>query len=221
MYLYDKEGQKVNIKPVKELGSGIQGKVYLLSDNTCIKVFSGVKNDYRIIELIKKLNLNGFYSIYDLYYDKSSKFKGYTMSYHNKEDIDIITEPTEYTLDNLEKLYKSISKLTELGVIATDLHTDNVIMNKEGITVIDADLYDKTVLYNNEKLMQKNINAVFSLFRQLYLGSIDSNTSEYNPLYSNTIISLFNHNIANPVEVTTKKLGKYKYPIDYLKHESK
>ena len=44
-------------------------------------------------------------------YDETNTFVGYTMKYYKPEKIDILTMPTDYTLENYQKIYNSAKKL--------------------------------------------------------------------------------------------------------------
>ena len=64
------------------------------------------------------------------------------MKYYDSEDIDVLTMPMSYILDNFYDLFESVTKLSDKNILIQDLHDGNVITNKNQIIVIDADMYD-------------------------------------------------------------------------------
>lgn len=220
MYLYTDEGKRKKYDTTSLIGCGHYGDVYKLPNEECIKIYKG-KNlniDKEILIQIKNLLLDNYYEIYDLLYTKSSLLKGYTMKYYQNEDIDILTMPVEYTLDNLFKLSRSVEKLTENQIFISDMHTGNIIVNSSKITVIDTDLYTFNRFLDYSKLKTKNISALECLFREIYLEAVNKYHKEYIGYDTSQMVKeLFRPHNYNIPENTCKKLSKFKYPIDYIK----
>ena len=126
--------------------------------------------------------------------------------------------PTSYTLDNFSGIYNSILKLTDNGIVVSDLHSGNVITDENNITVIDADLYYKLCFIDKIKLQYKNISALIYLFKDLYFESLDEfhKDCDVNACVS-AIRDLFEPMNALNIDKVYKKLTRYKYPIDYIK----
>ena len=224
MLLYNEDKKKITIRTNEDnfIDKGLYGSVYRTSALTCAKVYrnspSPIEVNPKILKTIRELSLKNFYEIYDLLYTKNDKFKGYLMKYYDKFDIDILTTPTDYTLDNLYILRDSILKLTSSNIWTFDLHTDNVILGESTITVIDADLYTFNSSYTAKGLEVKNIKAVNNLFFNLYIDAMSKNHKEYSsPTTNEAIHNLFSGITEEKTHSMTKKLMKYKYPIDYLK----
>lgn len=220
MRLYDSNGEVVSFSTKEKVGEGIiYSNIYRVSEEECIKIFKSTSDELtlEILSLIRSLNLPGFYSIHDFYFDKNKDFKAYTMKYYQKEDIDILTMPTDYTLSNLYAIYNAIERLTDENVVVDDLHSGNVVLNRDGITVIDADLYYQLLNAERYKLECKNLLALIYLFKDLYFDSLDSfHGSCDTSIYMDSIRNLFDSYDPESIHKVYKKWSRYKYPIDYI-----
>ena len=212
---YNDQKEKKNYKINDYFDCGSYGYIYKLDNNQCLKLFND--NFYfqsNILKIIKDLKLDNFYQIYDLLFDEENQFCGYTMKYYQSKDIDILTMPTEYTLDNLYRLYNSVKKLSEKKVTLFDCYYENTIIDEKNITIIDTDLFyiDDDIsksdmhFYNNTQLLQ--------LFKDLYQKAGIDHKDLY--LDDNLLNYIFNHN--KNINEVEKKLIKYKYPIDYVRN---
>ena len=210
---YDKDGNKLLIYThMGILGYGLYGVVYKIGKDKCLKhITNDSRSNSEVIEEIMKLDLESFYKIYKLLYDRDGYFSGYTMKYYDGEDIDILLMPTDYTLDNFAKMERDIKKISEKNIFVDDLHTENVILNRNELIVIDVDNY---TFSTNENLLNSNITEVYRLFKELYIESMIKNYSETVDELR-VIRQLFksNNNIYD-------ELKGYKYPIDYIKKKS-
>ena len=210
--LYTEDGDIFIYNLKERIGSGGDGKIYLLNNDNCLKIFRSPHFEYarNIIDIISNLNMDGIYRIYNLLYNNKREFIGYEMKYYQKEDIDILTMPIDYTIDNLIKLYNLADIFGKYNIVMHDLLCINIILNSDGITVIDADGYyfDK---YGTKSHNKSNVN---SLFRDLYKKSLEYNHNIISRDLTDNINDLF---AGGNVERTYKKLIKYKYPIDYLR----
>lgn len=223
MFLYNESGKKVRyiINKDNTIGQGLYGSVHRLSANECIKIYKRkniLEIEPEVLKAIRDLCLNNFYEIYSLLYTKEGSFKGYTMKYYDDYDIDILTTTTEYTLDNLYSLRDSIQKMTENNIYIHDMHTGNIILGDSEITVIDADLYTFNRFYDGNVLRIKNLTVLNNLFVEIYMDAIKKYHNEYfNYDTSEIIRQLFNSFSEQTTYKMSKRLIKYKYPIEYLR----
>lgn len=220
MQLYDKDGNVIKFSTDRKIEEGkIYSNIYKVSEEECIKIFKNTSDELtlEILSLIRDLNLPSFYSIHDFYFDRNRDFKAYTMEYYKKDNIDILTMPTDYTLSNLYAIYNDIERLTDENVVVSDLHSGNVILNRDGITVIDADLYYQLFNAERYKLERKNLLALIYLFKDLYFGALDTfHNGSDTSIYFDSIRNLFDSYDADSIHRVYKKLSRYKYPIDYI-----
>ncbi len=164
MMVYSSDGKYI-IDPNKqeEIEAGTYGKIYKYDDNTCFKVFKyeGFHKPDPII-MIKELSLKNFCKIYDLLYDQNLQYKGYIMKYYQQDGFDILSDK-DYLLDSVNGIYDGIMELTRHLFQVADLHLGNIIINKDGMTIIDFDDFRK-FSSNNTYI---NISRYKNLLREL------------------------------------------------------
>lgn len=213
---YDEKGTIQKIKIDKLLKKGLDTETYKTTGNECLKVFRNLYEDEMLFKILSKLDLNNFYKINKLLYDKDNNFMAYTARFYKKEDIDILTMPVDYTIENMNRLYKVSSILSSNNIRIEDLHHKNVILDNNNITIIDADRY----IYDpNNEHKDYNKRFINTLFVLLYMTSSEINQLATNQNYYDMVTSirqLFAKD--NNPDIVSKKLVKYKYPIDYLKN---
>lgn len=194
---------------INYLAGGRKSNIFFMDNTKCLKLFNEVIYNDSVVKLIQKKNLNGFYEIYDLLYFNNT-FIGYIMKYYKDNNIDILTMPVEYTLDNYNDLYKSIMTLTDKKVFLYDLCNDNAILTDDKLIVIDVDEFivykdaDKYIVQN------ENMFALESLFNSIYINA-------RNKYHADDRININRINNIFCINSPHKVLKKYKYPIDYLR----
>lgn len=214
---YDKNGNPINYRLPKAFAEGSNGTIHRINNDMCLKWFSEDSNyDQTALNIIMHLGLDNFYKIYQMLYDKSSQFCGYTMKYYESEEFDILTMPTEYTLSTLMALADSLNKLSAKKIYAIDLYEGNIIKNKNGIIVIDIDAYKYRPECEDKMIIDYNIESLYYLFYEIYLNAL-KNYHNTNSIDEETIKKLFIKQ-QSPDEVC-KRLIKYKYPIDYVRKQ--
>ena len=212
---YDKYRKAHSYHLPKAFDEGSNGTIHRIDKETCLKWFNDDNQDTQtIIEMIMNLELNNFYKIYNLLYDESNTFCGYTMKYYENEEFDILTMPMEYTITNLMDLAKSLNILSENKICTVDLFDGNIIKTKKGITVIDVDAYKYLPKAENGMIYNYNNESLYYLLGEIFLKALKTyHNSEY--LDKINIKEIFDMQLS-PDE-TCKKLVKYKYPIDYIR----
>ena len=142
--LYDIDNKKYLFDVKKPIDRGHTGLVYKIDDDTCLKYTTSYRlHQWYTLSKLMELNLDNFYKIYKILFDSNGDYSGYLMKYYQNELIDILTMPTEYTLDNFYRLSNTVNKISNNEIVMYDLHDGNVIMNKNDIIIIDADFYDE------------------------------------------------------------------------------
>ena len=212
---YDEHGKKIIIKINWELvGSGLYGTVYQIDNNVCLKHISYPFNTNKeIIKEFMKLDLPSFYKIYKLLFDKYNEITGYIMKYYKNEEIDIMTMPIEYTLDNLASMLKDIRIISEKNILVEDAHTDNVILNNDRIIIIDVDNYS---LSQRCDILNKNIYSIYSLFQNIYVESM----LKYYEVTNEELIVTRKLFYGKDIDYIYNELSNYKYPIEYVRKKS-
>lgn len=214
MIFYNETGEKIDYHLLKRIGGGSYSRVYMLPNDSCIKVFKEIDNgiDKNNLSFINNLKLDNFYQINDFLFDGNNNFAAYTMNYYRPSNDSILLMPTMYTLDNLNTIGKSIGVLTDNHIFIPDLHSDNVITGDNNITVIDTDIYAKSLFFDKDKLEVRNYRALYCLFKMLYKEALYCGFKYCDDDIDN-INNLFDYNNADNV----KTLRRYKYPIDYIR----
>lgn len=214
---YDKSGNYYKTYQLdNEFNKGKYGQIYQINDDILLKIFVNYPNNTNFeltFKTIMNMNLENFYQIYQMLYNNNGQFVGYTMKLYKEEEIDILTMPIDYTLDNLKKISNSIKLLTNNNILINDMRCDNSICNNNDIIVIDIDLYQKINKSTYIDIDYKNNSSLLHLFKGLYYRSL---CIYHDAINSDNLIldSIFDKD--NTVDDICKKLAKYKYPIDYL-----
>lgn len=212
--LYDENNEMRKYNIDDNYIEGGCGYVYRIDDDKCLKLFSEFYMfELDVIKAVRKLQLASFYEIYDLLFNEEKQFSGYTMKYYKPEDINILTMPIDYTLDNLFRIYKDLRMLSKAKIYAFDCDSHNVIMNSKNITIIDTDIYYFRKEDDKNKIYKDNYEILLNLFKSLYYEQIKLLGFSYKDIEDLLDYLFDEHKQLNNVE---KKLTKYKYPIDYV-----
>ena len=224
MIAYTEDKKRHSLDTDNFIGEGEYGRVYLTSNNKCLKIFKesiSRKNkksfDEDAFNIIRKLKPKNIYTLGDLYYNRTlTRILGYLSEYYAKEDIDILTMPVDYTFDSLCSLYDSFCLLSEHNICVNDACPQNVILNNNGITIIDTDFYYIDTNSNKSAIQKSNIYDLGELFAWIYMRSLEEIDFDKRSEMIDKIERLFIPIGEFGVEPVIKKLIKYKYPIDYL-----
>ena len=157
---YDENGNSIDIGVRDLLKKGIGTKVYKTSDSECLKIFTNPFDDLDMFKTLAKLDVDNFYKITKLLYDKDNNFIAYTAKFYQKEDIDILTMPIDYTIENMKRLYIVSDMLSDNKIEIEDLHHENVILNSKDIIIIDADRYVSNIGEDCREYNRRCINSL-------------------------------------------------------------
>ena len=226
MIAYTEDKKRYNLDTDNFIDEWEYGRVYLTSNNKCLKIFKQsisrkdkMSFDEDVFNIIRKLKPKNIYTLGDLYYNKSlTRILGYLSEYYSKEDINILTMPVDYTFDNLCSLYDSFVLLSEYNIRISDTCSQNVILNNNGITIIDTDFYYIDANSNKLAIKKSNIYDLGELFSWIYMNSLKETDFNKRSAMIDKIEKLFIPIGTFGVEPVIKKLIKYKYPIDYLQN---
>lgn len=224
MIAYTEDKKRHSLDTDNFIDEGEYGRVYLTGDNRCLKIFKESISrkdkksfDEDVFNIIRELKPKNIYTLGDLYYNKSlTRILGYLSEYYSKEDINILTMPVDYTFDSLCSLYDSFSLLSKYKVCVDDVTTLNVILNSNGITIIDIDSYYKDNKNTEKSILKNNLYTLGELFACIYINSLTEIDAGKRARMTDKIERLFISVGTFGVEPVIKKLIKYKYPIDYL-----
>ena len=215
VFFYTEDGKLKIYRFGASFASGACAEVYKIDNDTCLKWI----NCESVIHLdalkaIRELTLDNFYQIHDFLYDKHKSFSGYTMKYYENGIDNILLMPTEYTLSNLYRLYESFEKVSNKSIVVDDMHSGNVILGADKITVIDTDMYYFS-RSDRRRIIKRNYLMLLNLFKQLYYDGMDKLN------YDTRMINQINNTLFSESEGLInieKKLIKYEKPIDYIRN---
>lgn len=217
MELYGCDGERLIIKKGNKIGNGNNGTVYQMDNDKCLKIYrSSAWVNVDTLKIIKDMKFNNYYKIYDMLYDKNSNFKGMIMKYYPQEEVNVLMMEKDYLLDNVNGLGRDVLSLIEKGIFIVDLNIDNTIINRNGITVVDADLYIYREDYDRGLLGRMGYATFRSLVKSIIIDSIsmDKPMEDVN-IYKAIVENL----VGNPFDTKSmeKKLVRCKYPMEYIK----
>lgn len=217
MELYGCDGERLIIKKGNKIGNGNNGTVYQMDNDKCLKIYrSSAWVNVDTLKIIKDMKFNNYYKIYDMLYDKDSNFKGMIMKYYPQEEVNVLMMEKDYLLDNVNGLGRDILSLIEKGIFIVDLNIDNTIINRNGITVVDTDLYIYREDYDRDLLGRMGYATFRSLVKSIIIDSIsmDKSMEDVN-IYKAIVENL----VGNPFDTKSmeKKLVRCKYPMEYIK----
>ncbi len=159
------EGRKV-------FDSGSYGIIYDNLDDTLTKVIRfNTIDPYSIIK-IKELELNNFYKVFDiLTFNNGEKeyLRAYKMNNIKRDNTKLLNSNMDYFINNIKIIMDSLKILSNNYIISYDLHNRNLIINNEGMTVIDCDLYKHDTSYSKESIYRHNIDELKrTIFEELH-----------------------------------------------------
>ena len=71
-------------------------------------------------------------------------------------------------------LRRVVEEFTEKKIFMVDLNPDNVIVNRDGLTIIDTDLYVISKFISSDRIELNNLKALRYIFTQLYIENWES-----------------------------------------------
>ena len=159
------------IKGKKEFNHGSYGIIYENSDGTLTKVMRFDTTDPYPIIKIRKLNLENFYKIYDVLVKNNGTYSylsAYKMNKILPDDTSLLDSKIDYFITNIRIIMNGLKTLSENHILTYDLHEENIIINKDGITVIDCDSYKYNPEYDKDLIYKNNLAELKrTIFEQL------------------------------------------------------
>lgn len=210
------------------ISSGCFGNVFSYNDG-CIKIATCLipYPTVAMLDELRNIIHPNLYKIRHFYYnstDESAFVKAYDMDYYLPDDIDILTMPIDYILDNFNDLCDLACKLASHSIIMADTHEGNVILQKNNMILIDADRWIRIDDLDNDELKLDNYRAIVHLLCRLYysalenLGKVSKNSyGQVDNDYNRALKQLENISIENLL----KEHQEFKYPIDYIEAKVK
>lgn len=249
MAYYNCEGKKLrlNLDKMEYLNSGNCALVIHDSNIIFKEYFSKTIMRNRItpnlFDILKNLNNSHFVELYDYYIKCSSldlksrledeilKIDAYTAKYYDDNSVNILFENKDYILDNFSELELLFDSFSSNEIIVNDMRRKNSILGKNGIVVIDPDLFvsykDLRKSFGDEFYYKVKRNFLLSienkkelllLYKDLILSAMKS--MGYNLDTDDSFASLYDIEVDENtivVDEISKRLKNVKKPIDIVR----
>ena len=235
MSYYNRNYKKLKLNTLEYLNGGECARILCNKEIIFKEYFPDTELCYRINEevfdILKNINNPHFIELFDIYSDfdfiELLKNKvgilpfivaAYTAKYYPDNSINVLLEHKDYILDNLRELEILFGIFSENMICTDDIKWDNTVIGKDGIVIIDPDLF-YTMQSSSEFISKLNKKNLLYLFRSILVNSIKN---EPNP---GKIITFIDNELVNfEVKVNTdvayeisKKLKYIKKPIELFR----
>ncbi len=232
MAYYNRNKETLKLNNMKYLNHGHCAKILYNKDIIFKKYYQETILDFRLspemFDILKDVNNPHFIELLDIYnksnFAKMLKNKfiksqfitdAYTAKYYPNNSINILEEQKDYILDNFRELENLFNIFSEhIGVCTEDIKKDNTVINKEGIIIVDPDLFF-TMDTSTSLISILNKKNLLNLFKSICIESL-VNEADYNKLLT-CIHNDFNIKVEENTDITheiSKKLKYVKKPID-------
>lgn len=220
---------------MKYLSQGDCGEVSYNDEIILKEYFGFINNSYRIKEkvfdILKSIDDKHLIELYDIYTAKNKikiffgkllqcqfKVDYYTAKYYSDNSVNVLNEPKEYLLENLFELQKLFNILTENNICTKDVKRANTIIGKEGIVIIDPDLF--YIPKEKENVALINQLNLLNLFKSICLASIDTKR-DLDSILKYLEKEVLDFNLTEKTDISyeiSKKLKYRKCPKDIFIH---
>lgn len=219
MIVYSKECRPIEFRDRAFFNEGACAEIYKY-DDIVLKVYKELC-DFQLkmkksnFELLKKIDAPSLVRLREYYFKYKyssiffSRVYAYTMDFIEEDKFDILTCDKKFLMYIVAKLDETIKKLSEYDIIMNDIKPKNIVMNSEGITFIDLDLYDKRRWdrYNAYRINKAKIIALLnyiirseSYSQDMYIDELFINENKDNTLLEDIKKQLTEDNVINSVK---------------------
>ncbi len=234
-YYYNRNYKKLKLNNMEYLNNGGCAEVLHNEEIIFKEYYYETSHNYRLDEkmfdILKNIHNSHFIELFDIYsnfnFTELLKNKigmlpftvdAYTAKYYPDNSVNALLENKDYLLDNfkeLEILFKTFSK----NMICTaDIKKDNTVIGKDGIVIIDPDLF-YTMEFGKELISTLNKKNLLYLFRSIFINSLKGKPN-YDRMVTYIDSELVNIKVTDTTDVTqeiSKKLRYVKRPIELVK----
>ena len=207
------------------INNGEFGNVYRYNENQCIKIYNNKEFKIKffltvyLYNYLKEITSDNIVTINELLF-KDDKYMfqadAYIMEYYKEFYQSILLTPSDYLIENLEKLLILSKELSKKHIILDDLKKDNTIFTKDNIVLIDLEHYilDKSI--SQKEIFKINNSIISCLFNQMTLNELNNYyNNQIGRNYANKLFPVTSRSYKQ-VKVLSKRLTNYKCIIDYI-----
>lgn len=159
-------------------GEKILKKYYSLTPLTC-------RLKAEVFDILKDINNPHFIELYDIYHrgneidlyrsifgDHEFIVSAYTAKYYKDDSINILLEDKNYLLENFYELENLFEEFTKNMICTNDIKRGNSILGKNGIVIIDPDLF--YIVTSAEDFLRKtNKKNLLYLYQSMIMNSFE------------------------------------------------
>ncbi len=235
MSYYDRNYKKLKLNDMEYLNSGECAKILYNKEMILKKYYYSTELNYRLSEkmfdLLKNINNPHFIELIDIYSDfnfiellknkmgiLSFFVDAYTAKYYPDNSINVLLEHKDFILDNIKELEVLFRTFSENMICTDDIKRDNTVIGKDGIVIIDPDLF-YTIESSKEFISILNKKNLLKLFRDIFINSVE-NKSNYVNIINFIDNELVNFEVTYNTDVAyeiSKKLKYIKKPIELFR----
>ena len=142
----------------------------------------------------------------------------YTAKYYPDNSINVLLEHKDFILDNIKELEVLFRTFSENMICTDDIKRDNIVIGKDGIVIIDPDLF-YTIESSKEFISILNKKNLLKLFGDIFINSVE-NKSNYVNIINFIDNELVNFEVTYNTDVVyeiSKKLKYIKKPIELFR----
>lgn len=230
---------KLKRKKLEYLSHGNCAKVFRYGDNIFKEYYSETGNKSRlnpkVFDILKDINHNHFIKLFEIYGDMdllelliyvcdrhsgekdSFQVDSYMARYYSSDSINVLLEEVGYILDNFRELDLLFDVFTESGIKTTDVKSENTVINRDKIIIVDPDCFSISKV-SASTLKIQNKEMLLHLFKSICKTSVAefSNSREMMTKIDDKLADItVNKNTDIAYEIS-KKLKYVKKPIDYF-----
>ncbi len=234
MDYYNRNHKKLKLNGMQYLNSGDNAKVLYNAEMVFKEYYSETVLNCRLSEkmfdILKNINNPHFIELFNIYsnFDFVELLKNkigilpftvdaYTAKYYPDNSINVLFEHKDYILDNFRELEILFGIFTENMIRTHDIKRDNTIISKDGIIIIDPDLFN-IIKTSKEFLSSLNKKDLLNLFRSIIMDSVEKEPNYGDLSFINA--ELVNIEVRENTDITYeiyKKLQNIKKPIELFK----
>lgn len=235
MSYYNRNYKKLKLNALEYLNGGECARILYNKEIIFKEYFFDTELCYRINEkvfdILKNINNPHFIELFDIYSDfdflELLKNKmgilpfiitAYTAKYYPDNSVNVLMEHKDYILDNLKELEVLFRVFSENMICTDDIKRDNAVIGKDGIVIIDPDLF-YTTQSSKEFISTLNKKNLLYLFKDILVNSIE-NKSSLGKIKTFIDNELVNFEVKANTDVTyeiSKKLKHIKKPIELFR----
>lgn len=233
MAYYNRKYQKIKLDNMEYLSSGGCAQVFYDKEKIFKEYSSKTSLNWRLSEkmfdVLKDIDNPNFMKLFDIYSDynrlnllrkRPFVVDAYTAKYYPENNlVNVMFEQKDYLLENIEKLEKLFETFSDYRICAEDVKKRNTVINRNGIIIIDPDLF---YIFNEDAskdfMSRVNKRRLLELVRSIMINS-ESDEVDYLTFGNGIDMEILDFKVNEETNITNEVAKKLKYvkkPIDFF-----